>query len=221
MKKVLFTAVAVIAFSFANAQDGSGSSTGVKFGAKAGLNMSNFGGDFEDTKAIFGFHAGAFAEIKISDKFSFQPELLYSTQGAKFDSSVTDLSGAFPTVEKENGEINLGYINIPLMAKYYATEKLFIEAGPQVGFLVSAIEDYNYSYTVNGVLVDSEVLDREDVKDNYETIDYGMNLGLGYYFTENISAGVRYNFGLSNILKDSGDFKSNNGVFQLSIGYKF
>ena len=48
-----------------------------------------------------------------------------------------------------------------------------------------------------------------------------MNFGLGYNFTDNVSAGIRYNLGLSNILEDSGDFEAQNSVFQLSLGYRF
>ena len=77
MKKILLTAAAVFALSYANAQD-------VKFGAKAGLNLSNFTGDVENTSTKVGFQVGGFAEIKISEKFAVQPELLYSLQGTKF-----------------------------------------------------------------------------------------------------------------------------------------
>ncbi|RZJ55928.1 MAG: PorT family protein, partial [Flavobacterium sp.] len=32
----------------------------------------------------------------------------------------------------------LSYLNVPIMAKYYVIEKLSLEAGPQIGFLLSA-----------------------------------------------------------------------------------
>src|SRR5690606_40294848 len=81
MKKLvlslLFVAVATIA---GNAQE-------IKFGAKAGLNIANQTGDVEDSKSLIGFHLGAFAEIKLAEQFAFQPELLYSIQGAKYEFS--------------------------------------------------------------------------------------------------------------------------------------
>lgn len=76
MKKILLSAVAVFTFGLTNAQD-------VSYGVKGGLNLSNLSGDIEDAKSLFGAHVGAFAEIKITDKFSVQPELLFSMQGAK------------------------------------------------------------------------------------------------------------------------------------------
>ncbi|MES2573566.1 MAG: porin family protein [Bacteroidota bacterium] len=182
MKKIILSAVAVLAFGFANAQD-------VKFGAKAALNVSNLDGDI-DGSSLIGFQVGGFAEIKFSEKFAIQPELVYSTQGAK-----TEAFG--PEVD-----IKLAYINIPVLAKYYVAKSFSVEAGPQVGFLLSAD------------------VDGEDVKDIFSSTDFGIAAGLGYDFTENLSAGVRYYLGLSNALDVSGA-DSKNSVLAVSVGYKF
>ncbi len=200
MKKIILTVAAVFAFGFVNAQD-------VKFGVKGGVNLANFGGDAEGTDAKIGFNVGGFAEIKVSDKFAIQPELLYSVQGAKSSESGSGYSYEY----KEN----LSYINIPVMAKYYVADKFSLEAGPQVGFLISAKSKYDV--TSGGV----NATGTEDSKDDYNTLDLGANFGAGYDFTENVSVGVRYNLGLSNIAKDSGDFKATNNVISLSVGYKF
>ncbi len=184
MKKVLLSAVAIFVFGFANAQE-------TKFGIKAGLNMANLSGDIENTSMKPAFHVGAFAEIKISDKFAVQPEVLYSAQGAKVD----------------GGNYAFNYLNVPVMAKFFATEKFSIEAGPQIGFLMSAKGNPDEGDSI-------------DVKEFLTSTDFGLNLGLGYDFTENFSAGLRYNFGLSNISEeDNGDIKNN--VLSVSVGYKF
>lgn len=188
MKKVLLTVAAVCAFGLANAQD-------VKFGAKAGLNYSTFTGDVENVDAKVGFQVGGFVEIKVSDKFSVQPELLYSSLGAK-----TDILGTTVTNSAD-------YLVVPVMAKYYVADKFSIEAGPQVGFLLSA------KLKADG--------DSVDAKDAFESTDFGLNLGAGFDFTENISAGLRYTAGLSNIAKDSGDAKVQNSNFALALSYKF
>ena len=184
MKKLLLTAAAVFAFGFANAQE-------TKFGVKAGINLSNWGGDVEGTDSKVGLLVGGFAEIKLSDKFAVQPELLYSGMGAK-DGDVS---------------LNLNYLAVPVMAKYFVAEKFSLEAGPQIGFLMSA-----------KAKLDGE---SEDIKDAFKSTDFGFNLGAGYDFTENISAGLRYNMGLSNILEGSGDFKGTNNAFSLAVAYKF
>uniref|UniRef100_UPI004049C393 porin family protein n=1 Tax=Flavobacterium sp. TaxID=239 RepID=UPI004049C393 len=178
MKKVLFAAVAVLGFTFANAQE-------TKFGAKAGLNMSNLTGDAE-TDAKVGFYVGGFAEIKLTDKFAVQPEVMFSALGAK----------------DSDDALNMNYIVVPVMAKYFITEELSLEAGPQIGFLMSA------------------KVDGEDVKDAFTSTDFGFNFGAGYDVTENINVGLRYSLGLSNVSDfDGADIKTSN--FALGVAYKF
>ncbi|MWB94674.1 outer membrane beta-barrel protein [Flavobacterium sp. GA093] len=209
MKKIIMTAAAVLAFAYTNAQE-------VKFGVKAGLNIANQTGDVVGTESLVGFHVGGFAEIKLTDKFSIQPELLYSAQGAKYDFSEPEFDSF------EEGKLKLAYLNIPVMAKFYVTEKFTVEAGPQIGFLLSAKDDYSGSF------MGESYSENEDVKDGYKSIDFGVNFGAGYDFTENLSVGLRYNLGLSNIVEtedaeefDVDDVSVQNSVFSLSVGYKF
>jgi opacity protein-like surface antigen len=89
------------------------------------------------------------------------------------------------------------------MFKYDVANRFYLEAGPQVGFLVAAD------------------LGDLDVKDSYETTDFGVNFGLSYGFTEKIFAQARYNIGMTNIVKDNGDDKVSNAVMSFSLGYKF
>ncbi|HEY0046100.1 MAG TPA: porin family protein [Flavobacterium sp.] len=232
MKKVILSAVALLAVGFANAQD-------LKFGAKAGLNLANLSldysgeGDFADNSAKVGFHVGGFVEIKFSEKFALQPELLFSTQGATSEFSENFGDGFETSYETKTA---LNYINLPIMVKFYPIEKLFIEAGPQIGFLMSAKDKYEGSFTEideEGNMTTVSESSDEDVKDLYKSIDFGFNVGVGYEFTENLFANVRYNMGLSDIseapegdefdeFEDLGDlFKTRNQVFQVSLGYKF
>ncbi len=184
MKKIIFAAVAVLAFGFANAQN-------VRYGVKAGVNFANLTGD-ADGSSLAGFHAGGLVEIKLSDKFSVQPEILYSAQGSDFS------EGDF------KDKLKISYLNVPVMAKYYVIKKLNVEAGPQIGFLLSAKD-------VDG-----------NAKDGLKSVDFGLNFGAGYDFTENFFGGVRYNLGLLNVADNVADsFKANSSVFSLSVGYKF
>lgn len=208
MKRIIFCLIAVITFGFVNAQD-------LKYGVKGGLNVSSFSGDNDgmDLKSRVGFNIGGFVEVKLSEKFAIQPEVLYSQQGTKFKLSGILFSNDEPF--KAETKFNLSYINVPVMFKYYAIEKLFIEAGPQIGFLISA----KSKTKVTGFDQTEEL----DTKDMYNTIDFGLNFGAGYDFTQNISLGARYNLGLANIAKTEAgdDGKLHNGVFSLSVGYKF
>lgn len=201
MKKITLSIVAVLAFGFANAQE-------VKFGLKAGLNISSFAGDAGDDSPKVGFQVGGFTEIKLTDKFSIQPELLYSAQGAKEKGDVDVNGDMYPAEVK----YNFAYLNVPIMAKYYVTPKFSLEVGPQIGFLMSA----------KGKIEVLRITQEIDMKNEVKSIDFGLNFGTGYDFTKNFSAGVRYNLGLSNINDEKGTDKNiKNSVFSLSVGYKF
>jgi len=201
MKKLfLFAAVAVFGFTM-NAQD-------VRFGAKAGVNFASIAGD--DTDGVDGrtsFHVGGVAEIMFSEKFSFQPELLYSSQGSKYEESESGYS--------YEEKLKLDYINIPLMAKYYVAEGFSIEAGPQVGFLISAKNEWEENDEVFGS--DSGEV---DVKDYVKSIDFGLNFGVGYKMDSGLNFGARYNLGLNTIAEEDGVDITNN-VIQVSVGYFF
>lgn len=185
MKKVIFVAViALFSLVGVNAQ--------TSFGAKAGLNSATLIGDIDGNKSLIGFNAGVFAEIALADSFYIQPELFYSTQGTD---DYQHLLSKY--------KLNLDYINLPIMFKYDVANRFYLEAGPQVGFLVSAKR--------------GDV----DVKDIFETTDFGANFGLSYGFTETIFAQARYNIGLSDIYKNEGNDKVSNAVISFSLGYKF
>lgn len=202
MKKLLIiSAIAFVGLTAVNAQE-------VEFGLKGGINLSTITGDdyvnFDNRTC---FHFGAVVEIGITENFSFQPELLYSCQGS--DYGVDDTSIIETKVALFNGTIKADYLNIPLMAKYYVSEGLSLEAGPQLGFLISAKDDFEG--------------EEDDIKEFVKNFDLGVNFGLGYKLAGGLNFGARYNVGLTNANDDPdlSDITFKNGVFQFSLGYFF
>lgn len=200
-KNIVFISIAILGLLNINAQE-------IKFGAKAGVNFATIAGDeTEGVKGRTSLHVGAVSEFIISEKFSIQPELLYSAQGAKYEDA--DF--------KET--IKLDYLNLPIMAKFYVADGFSLEAGPQVGFLLSA----------KGELEAGGESVEVDIKDFVEGIDFGLNFGVGYKLPSGINFGLRYNLGLSNINDTGnldpdfnvGDVNNQNSVIQLSLGYFF
>lgn len=179
MKKIILSAFAVCAFAFSNAQDSK-----LSFGMKAGVNFSSVSGvkgtDGKDAKGRTGFYVGGLAEYKISDKFSIQPEVLYSMEGADKNS--------------------LDYIRIPVMAKYEVVENLSILAGPSFAFRIAAenalVEKstkssdfglgFGAAYAFGNIFVDARYnLGLSDIKDVPGGDAYKNNniqLGIGYKF---------------------------------------
>ncbi|WP_327018593.1 porin family protein [Croceibacter atlanticus] len=199
MKKLfLFTAIAAFGFTSVQAQDG------VSFGAKGGVNFAKLtGDDVEDADGRTSFHVGAIVEIPVSDRFSVQPEVLYSGQGLQSEEDGIE------------SKIKLDYINVPVLAKFYLTDGLSLEGGPQFGFLVNdefEIEDSN------GNSIEVEDLDAA-------SFDLGAALGLGYKFTNGLFLQGRYVLGLSNVddSEEEGAFEDDltNSTLQFSVGLQF
>ncbi len=213
MKKLLLAIFTTIGLTALQAQD-------ISFGAKAGVNIASIEGDRTDNlDSRLSFHVGALVEFEITEKISFQPELIYSSQGTKIILSGLVDFGIDPGAEEP---INLDYLNVPLMGKFYITEGFSFEVGPQIGWLLSAKANIEHSriFTLVVPLTDSDYV---DVKRLFKGIDFGANVGLGYKLESGLLFGARYNLGLSNITDNSNDsdFKQTNAVIQVSIGYQF
>lgn len=157
-----------------------------QFGIKGGANFSNVDGEIGnmelDTK--ISYHIGAFYEISLNSSFSFQPEAIFSVQGADVDSN------------HALDEIDLKYLNIPMLLKVYLTPSVSIEAGPQFSYLI------------------------DDNLKNVKTEDFDFALagGISVYLTNTLFIQGRYVHGLSEFSKDA-EVKNKN--IQLSLGLHF
>lgn len=143
-----------------------------------------------------------------------QPEALYSQQGTKL--TINNFSGNVLTSSIDLTS-KLDYINIPIAIKYYVVEGFSLQAGPQIGFLISAKE--KGEVTENGIEISAE----RDSKDEYEKVDFALFGGVGYDLPIGIFFQARYNAGITNINKDpeSANIELTNNVFSFSVGYKF
>lgn len=198
----------------------------VRWGAKAGYNLSNFSGDYNGIDYVSGFHFGGLADLKLSLKFGLQTELLYSREGGQYSFEINEP----PFLAKASEKVTLGYINLPIMLKYYAIDGLTFEAGPQIGVLVSGKSDYQSTVTINGETIEDS--GSIDLKDKLNAISYGFNLGIGYELQNQLFFQARYHIGLANISKDNSTNNEEDPVglnpdrlrnqgFQFSVGYKF
>lgn len=195
MKKILLLFFVISSTICTNAQS-SKREEGIKLGIKGGLNVSNLAGDVKNNEIRTSIHIGFLSEFIVSDKFSIQPEILYSGQGYIYKDE--------NTTEKNK----LNYITLPVLAKYYILNNVSIETGPQIGALI-----YSRSKTNEG---SSKI-------DNQSIVDFGLNIGMGYELKSGVFFQTRYNHGLTNINNSdsSNKTKYTNSVFQLSVGIQF
>jgi len=195
---VLF--VSVIGYNEANAQ------AGFQVGVKGGLNFANVTTEIS-TDGKTGFHAGAFAMLKLG-KVAIQPELLFSTQGYSF--TAADPTGIIGDIESD---FNSSYINIPIIVKLYLVQGINLQVGPQLGFASKS----EVETTIAGVTA------TEDIKDAIKGTDLSFAFGAGVDLPFGLNITARYNLGLSDIIDaddTTGDSDSvKNQVFQVSVGY--
>ncbi|WP_276359184.1 porin family protein [Daejeonella sp. H1SJ63] len=129
MKKLIIAAVCILFAGAANAQ---------KIGIKGGLNLSNIiktGDNNFSTDFKPGLNAGLVLEIPIVKTFSFEPELMFSQKGYK--TSGTSLLGG-----PNEYSVTTNFIEVPILAKFNASDRFSIVLGPQVSFLTSTTEKF-------------------------------------------------------------------------------
>jgi hypothetical protein len=168
MKKIILSVVAVLAFGFTNAQDKKEvkNSHAVKFGIKGGANYDWLGtGDMSvyNLRPEVGYHAGLVAEFRLSDRFSIQPEALYSVHNFNDNGN-----------GNEDYKSEISKIAVPVLGKYYFTKGLSLEVGPQVSYIIKA---------------DSEGV---DFKDELRSYDIAAVSGLAYDFNMGLFIQARY-----------------------------
>ena len=112
-------------------------------GAKFGANINKINGASFTNQFTYGYHAGAFAEIKLNKKFFLQPEVLFSELN-------TDTSSKFSQLYNINAtkisSIKLSYLSIPILLNYSVSKKFSLQAGPQYSILI----DQNTNLLQNG-----------------------------------------------------------------------
>jgi hypothetical protein len=196
MKFLIGLMTAILITGIASAQHGNSPAGHINIGIKGGVNVYNVHNDNNiKYDPRIGFNFGLLGHIHLNNQFAIQPEIVYSAQGA------------IQTVDNGTKKLNLDYINVPVLLQYMFDNGLRLQAGPQVGFLVSA-----KSKTGNNII---------DVKNDMNPIDLAMSFGASYVFpATGLGIDARYNLGLSNINKN-GTVNSTNRGLQLGIFYIF
>ena len=156
-------------------------------GIKGGMNFATLN-NVDDIDSRTGFHFGVFGQIPLSKNIALQPEALISTQGAKLDI----------------GDVNLNYIQVPILLRLTIIKILNIHFGPQFGFNTKA------------------ELGDSDIKEFVKGTDFSAAVGAGVNLPFRLEAGLRYNIGISDISDGGIEFAdAQNRNFQLYAAWRF
>lgn len=175
----------------------------MKYGVKAGLNMTSMSNDMAFDPGFgmgVGFRVGGFLNMrwgyrtenssKGTGLWGFQPELMYSNQAVKTDA----------------GDIKMNYIAVPLLLKVYPTTALSIEVGPELSYLIST--------SPSTMAVDGAEIKVGDCKG----LNVGLAAGLAYDFEMGLTVGARYTYGFTDMAKN---LKWKNSNIQVTVGWMF
>lgn len=206
MKKVilLLTCMLVLAIGAQAQKDGGKGS--FQWGLKLGPNFSTLVGEDaeptgdENKKMKLGLHGGFFAMIYLSNMWYFQPELLYSGQGVKYEDG------------EDKVTISTNHLNVPLCIRWQSAGGFYLLFGPQVGFTLNGKAKYEFQGQE----------DEEDLEDLKSFILSGL-VGLGYKAPSGWGAYLRYGRSFSAAFDSEGseDVKIYNSTISLSLFYLF
>ncbi|HEV7331474.1 MAG TPA: porin family protein [Flavisolibacter sp.] len=189
MKKAIFSSLALLLSSIVFSQ--------TQIGIKGGLNINDIDDNRygNNTATRIGYHGGLLFHIHVQRKLAVQPELVFSSQGAKY------------THPDFNGDLVTNYLNIPVLLQYMGSRGIRLETGPQVGFLLDA------ELKRNGNTV-------ADLKRSMNEADFSWAFGLGFLSRSGLGADARFNLGLTDIFEQGGR-QSKHRVWQIGLFYQF
>jgi hypothetical protein len=184
----------------------------VTFGVRGGLNLSNYWGDVENSKAKIGFNVGVTMDYAFSPALYLMTGLELTTKGAKGEMIENGV--------KLSVTENPMYLQLPVHLGYkidIAPDTRFVlHAGPYVAYGVGGKS--KITTKVEGLNLDvSTDLFSGDI--SYDRFDFGVGLGFGVEFGR-ISAGLGYDLGLANLTGNS-NYKVRNMNAALTFGYRF
>jgi hypothetical protein len=155
-------------------------------GIKGGLNVSNlYIDEVDDENARFGFNIGLYGQLLSNEAVAIQPELLFSTKGAR---------AQYTGFVDQDATFNLNYLDLPVLAVIKAGDVAEIHFGPYFSYLVSSNIKYEGDL-FNG----TDEVDRDDLS----SVDWGLSGGLGLNFGA-VQVGARYNYGMVKIADSDG-----------------
>jgi hypothetical protein len=165
----------------------------------SGADKKDWGGTDTDPKMVVRFQLGFIGERIVAEKWFVGGGLQFSTKGALYEGT-TDYydinTSLLQTISVKYNKV-LSYIDVPIYAKYVASQKLFLIIGIQPSILVSAKikNDENAQKAFS-------LPEKEDAKDYYGIFDFGLLLGPQYEINEKMSLRLLYKPGLLKIAKD-------------------
>jgi hypothetical protein len=194
MKKIsLFILMASISLTSLHAQTVTRKKP--NWGLKVGMNASNIRvEDGMDSRWKTGLATGAFFNIRTGNKFSLQPEFLYSSMGGRNLMTTSETS------------IRLNYFSVPVLVKYQLSNKFSFVAGPQIDVMIQSKIKSTDGF--------------DTVTDNFRENSFYGTGGVEFWPIKCFGVTGRYMYGLNNIAQ-IGTAKLKNQGAQVMAALRF
>jgi hypothetical protein len=171
------------------------------YGIKAGITIASQlspdnDGVFE-VKSLLLFHAGGYYSYRFNRNFIVQPELMISGKGSHWTDPYDDIKDI------------ITYLDLPVLIKYQLERNFNIHLGPQVGYVIKALQK------------DLKTGMSSDISYIYNKFDFSLVGGLEVSLHPRIKLMLRYVQGLSSATNDFVyEYKCFNSYFQFSLSYR-
>jgi hypothetical protein len=189
----------------------------IEFGLDGGLTLTSTDG-LPQAGTLTTWNLGFYFDIKLKDPawMVHTGVLVKSTLGADHI-PVYPLNDPGLDEEFSGGSVTrkLNYFNVPIMLKYRPKGQLFLEGGVQLGLLYKAADTFFQQVPDAG-----DLSYKLDIRDQYYRLDAGLIVGVGYRLLggNGMNVGLRYYYGLADVVKDDTIPGQFNRAVYLTVG---
>jgi hypothetical protein len=159
-----------------------------RYGVQAGINLCNTQvadkSDYTDSRVfypLFSFGANGYFSIKTNSSWGFSVEPGFIRKGG-IQHNIRILTDGKLYSPQDIKYIS-NYIQLPLFADFYVTDKLYVSAGPEIAYQINSKAKGEY-FT-------------EDISDSYNRFELSGSVRLTYCLLHNLDCVLTYNHGLT------------------------
>lgn len=227
MKKTVIILAMLLCAAMASAQP---DFSELKYGVRAGIGVGAVKTRHDDDADFmngFQFTAGVFAELPIWNLISINTEINIERSAVSNHSksvSIQDTGfGGVHIFTESSTKFPLAYVHIPVLAKFTLADLLYVEAGPQFGFLAGKVKTHAETSTQVGGADPTTTSTDSDDTDHFKKGHLAVAVGWGVIFGQ-FSAGLRAAIGANDI--QAPDYKLDgyrvtHTDIQLALRYSF
>lgn len=189
----------------------------INFGLEGGYNLSNIS-NLKGAKAASNFNLGFYFDLLLKENKNWYVHtgvIVKSTMGANIEPYSLNNDSLDELFEDADVRRKINAFNIPILARYQFMNKVFVEFGPMIGFMLNKSHD-EFTATKLENKEDELYYDRK-IRDEHNLLDFGAQVGLGYKLKtlHGMSVAVKYYQGVVDINKEAVDKAHYNNSFYL------